>query len=134
MPQNKMVVRFQDGRLLKGTTSDFSPNKNTFHVAPADAAAWSTPVEVSVAELKAVFFVKDFTGDRQHKDQKEFDPAQRPVGRKIRVHFKDGEKIVGTTQGYQPERLGFFLAPADPKSNNQRCYVISAATDKVEFI
>ncbi len=134
MPQNKIVVRFEDGRLLKGTTSDFFPNKNTFHVAPADAAAWSTPVEVSVAELKAVFFVKDFTGDHHHEDQKEFDPAQRPMGRKIRVRFKDGEEIVGTTQGYRPERPGFFVVPADAESNNERCYVISAATDKVEFI
>ena len=134
MPQNKMVVRFQDGRLLKGTTSDFFPTKNTFHVAPADAAAGSKPVEVSFAELKAIFFVKDFTGNHHHEDQKEFDPAQRSVGRKIRVRFKDGEEIVGTTQGYRPERPGFFVVPADAESNNERCFVISAATDKVEFI
>ncbi len=134
MPQNKMVVRFQDGRLLKGTTSDFFPTKNIFHVAPEDAAAGSKPVEVSVAELKAIFFVKDFTGNHHHEDQKEFDPAQRSVGRKIRVRFKDGEEIVGTTQGYQPERPGFFVIPADAESNNERCFVISAATDKVEFI
>jgi hypothetical protein len=56
------------------------------------------------------------------------------VGRKIRVRFKDGEVLVGTTQGYQPGRPGFFLVPADPGSNIERCYVISAATDEVTFL
>ncbi len=36
--------------------------------------------------------------------------------------------MVGTTQGYQPGRVGFFVAPADPHSNTERCFVIAAAT------
>jgi hypothetical protein len=29
---NKVVARFKDGILMKGTTSDFFPNKNEFHL------------------------------------------------------------------------------------------------------
>jgi hypothetical protein len=134
MLQNKIVVHFQDGHLLKGTTSDFFPNKDRFHLAPVDAAPGTKPVEVLVSDLKAVFFVKDFTGHPEHQDKQEFDPTQRPAGRKIRVRFKDGEEIVGTTQGYQPGRPGFFIVPADAESNNERCYVVSAATDDVSFV
>jgi hypothetical protein len=131
---NKIVVHYQDGRNLKGTTTDFFPNKERFHLAPVDAPPGSKAVDVVVSELKAVFFVKDYAGDPQRNDSQEFDPSQRAMGRKIRVRFKDGEEIVGTTQGYQPNRPGFFIVPADPGSNNERCYVVTAATQEVSFV
>jgi hypothetical protein len=63
------------------------------------------------------------------------DGAARPgAGRRIKVAFKDGEVLVGTTQGYQPGRPGFFLVPADPSSNIERCYVLSAATQEISFV
>ena len=48
--------------------------------------------------------------------------------------FKDGEELLGTTQGYQPDRPGFFVIPADPESNNERCYVVASATEEVSFV
>lgn len=47
------------------------------------------------------------------------------------VLFKDGETILGTTQGYQSGRPGFFVVPPDPESNNERCFVISRATQEI---
>lgn len=130
---HKVVAHFQDGRVLKGFTSDFLPAKERFHLTPQDAAPGSRPVEVRLADLKALFFVKDFAGDPQHKDEAD---ASQPVagGRKIRVTFKDGEVLLGSTQGYQPGRPGFFVIPLDLKSNNERVYVVSAATQEVSFI
>ena len=55
-------------------------------------------------------------------------------GKKMRVVFQDGEVLLGTTQGYQPGRPGFFLVPADPRSNNERCFVISSATREVTLL
>jgi len=78
--------------------------------------------------------VKDFAGDTQHIKRNEFDPAHPPIGRRIRVVFRDGEILVGTTTGYQPGRLGFFIIPADASSNNERCYVVAAATKEISFI
>ena len=134
MIQNKIVVRYQDGRLNKGMTSDFFPNKDVFHLLPVNALPETKPIEVSTRELKAVFFVKTFEGNREYKDKKEFEADKAVAGRKIRVIFKDGEVLVGTTHGYQPDRPGFFVHIADPQSNNERCFVISAATKEVSFV
>ena len=130
---NKVVVRYQDGRLLKGFTGDFFPNKDFFHLALDEGGQGAKPVEVRTADLKAVFFVKDFRGNPQHEERRAFDGSRAVVGRKIQVMFKDGEQLLGTTQGYQPGRPGFFIVPADGQSNIERCYVISAATKAVSF-
>jgi hypothetical protein len=134
MIQNKIVVRYCDGRLLKGMTSDFFSNKEFFHLLPMDALSGSKPLELHIGDLKAVFFVKGFDGNPNYDDKKEFDPAKAAVGRKLKVTFKDGEIMVGTTNGYQPNRPGFFVVPADPNSNVERCFVITSATQEVSFI
>ncbi|HWX23549.1 MAG TPA: hypothetical protein VN083_00840 [Vicinamibacteria bacterium] len=134
MLPNKVVAHYQDGRILKGSTSDFVPAKDHFHLTGADAPVGTKPTYVSVAELKAVFFVKDLAGKPGHLDRKEFDPARPVMGRKLQVSFKDGEVLVGTTQGYQPGRSGFFVTPADPESNIDRCFVVSGATKDVHFL
>jgi hypothetical protein len=134
MIQNKIVVRYQDGRMAKGYTSNFMPNKDIFHLLPLDAPAGSKPLDVYVNVLKAVFFVKDFNGDSQYQEKKTFGTAKPVVGKKIRVVFKDGEELVGTTQGYQPGRPGFFVFPADTGSNMDRVFVYSAATREVSFV
>ncbi len=134
MIQNKIVVRYQDGRINKGVTSDFFPNKDLFHLLPVNALPETKPIKVSIQELKAVFFVKAFEGNREYNDKKGWEADKTVVGRKIRVIFRDGEVLVGTTHGYQPGRPGFFIHPADPQSNNERCFVISAATQEVSFI
>jgi len=134
MIQNKIVVRYQDGRINKGVTSDFFPNKDLFHLFPVGALPETKPVKVSIQELKAVFFVKTFEGNPEYNDKKELEADKTVVGRKIRVIFGDGEVLVGTTHGYQPGRPGFFIHPVDPQSNNERCFVITAATQEVSFI
>jgi hypothetical protein len=51
---------------------------------------------------------------------------------KARITFFDGEILVGTTQGYTPERDGFFVVPLERDSNNLRIFVVSSAVKKVE--
>lgn len=130
---NKVVARFADGRLVKGMTADFFPAKDFFHVTQT-ADGLTTSLEIRTSELKALFFVKDFAGNPDHSERNEFDPSRPPAGRPIRVEFKDGEVLVGTTQGYQPGRPGFFLEPADPTSNIERCYVVAASTRDIAFV
>ena len=131
---NKVVVRFADGSMVKGTTADFFPTKDTFHVSVDEDPDGSNPVEINRMDLKALFFVKDHEGDPQHDEGNEFDPEKPPVGRRIKVVFSDGEILVGTTTGYQPGRPGFFVVPADTDSNIERCYVITGATQEVSFL
>ena len=129
---NRIVARFQDGRLMKGFTTDFLPAKDHFHMTLEEQGAGAKPAEVRVPELKAVFFVKSFGGDAQHKRSN--DPSQGGPGRRLRVVFKDGEVMVGTTQGYDRSRPGFFVIPVDAGGNNERCFVVAAATREVAFL
>lgn len=55
-------------------------------------------------------------------------------GRKIEVTFFDGEKIVGTTQAYNPSHKGFFVFPADGKGNSLRVFVVNWNVRDVKFL
>lgn len=134
IPSNKVVIRHCDGRVEKGITNDFFPNKEIFHLTPWGAPPGSPTREISVSDLKAVFFVKDFAGNPNYHDKKEFDPSKPVVGRKVQVFFKDGELMIGTTSGYQPNRPGFFVSPADPNSNTERCFVVMKSTREVKMM
>lgn len=131
---NQIIAKFADGRIVKGTTADFFPAKDLFHVSVATTPAGAKPVEIHTKDLKALFFVKDFAGDPEHVERNEFAPSHLPVGRRIRVAFKDGEVLLGTTTGYQPGRPGFFLIPADTSSNIERCYIVATATQEITFL
>jgi len=129
----KIVIRYFDGRLFKGYTNDFFPNKPLFHVRPIKSEFSDKGIEVPVIELKAVFFVKDFSGNSAHVELKQFAGCQIP-GRKVEVTFADGEVIVGTTLGYDTTRPGFFVTPVDPESNNLRIFIISTAVSKFRYL
>jgi hypothetical protein len=129
----KVVVRYSDGRLIKGSTQDFFPNKEHFHLIPADNPSIGA-IEISMNDLKAIFIVRDFIGDPLYKERKKYIEGEKPSGRKVEVTFVDGEVLVGSTLGYDPKRQGFFIFPADPKSNSIRVYVVSTAVEKVRYL
>ncbi len=126
---NKIVARFADGKIIKGFTSDFSPGKPMFHLT--SRIDRKTEVVV-VNKLKAVFIVKEFEGDPAHREASDFDDSQNVYGDKLKVHFRDGEILVGIGMGYSPEKPGFFMTPCDPRSNTIRAFVINDFVDRVE--
>ena len=127
----RVVAHFTDGRVLKGTIHDFAPNKLLFHLVPLETGA--APLKIPVGALKALFFVKDYEGNPERRDRIDFDdaPAQ---GRRLIVHFQDGEKIAGTTSAFAPDKPGFFMTPADPHANNERIFVIRTAVRRIEWV
>jgi hypothetical protein len=126
----RVVARYRDHRIVKGTTQDFFPKKPVFHLHEQDAASAS---KVEVAELKALFFVKTFEGDKDHHAPEGLENAEGS-GRKLRVVFEDGETMIGFTMGYNKTAPGFFLVPADTESNNERVFVVNAAVSRVEWL
>ncbi|HKK82744.1 MAG TPA: hypothetical protein VJ958_00790, partial [Atribacterota bacterium] len=71
----KTVVKFNDGKIIKGYTTDFNPNRELFHVSLANddqQEGQGEQVEVSVNDIKAVFFVKDFQGDKEYQKVRTF--------------------------------------------------------------
>ena len=128
METNKVVARFKDGSLLKGQTNDFFPNKSSFHLQTLNGETKTIDVE----QLKAFFLVKDYDGNQDYNE--EYSDEVTGAGRKIQVTFSDGETITGYTLGYSPDRQGFYMTPADVKSNNVRIFVIKSASEKIEFV
>jgi hypothetical protein len=51
MAPNKVVIKFKDNSVVKGKTSDFSPNKAQFHLEEMNGEI----SEISTENLKAVF-------------------------------------------------------------------------------
>jgi hypothetical protein len=86
-------------------------------------------VEIKLAELKALFFVKDLRGDPARVDGAELEPddARARGAQPIEVEFADGERVVGLTVRYPPIRPYFYVLPADEGSNNVRILVNRAA-------
>jgi len=134
MDPSKIVARYRDGRTLKGTTQNFFPNKPVFHVKRLGETNPGDLIEVTLEDLKAIFFVRDFTGNAKHVERKKLAPGDRPQGRMMEVTCKDGEVIVGSTTGYDPKRPGFFLFPIDPTANNARVYVVASAVRTARFL
>jgi len=89
-------------------------------------------LDINIEELKAVYFIKNFEGNKDRMDKYMDDIPGG--GRKVQVNFFDGEMLIGYTQGYSPTRSGFFVIPADLENNNDRIYVITSATEKVTFL
>jgi hypothetical protein len=128
MAPNKVVARFKDGAVMKGHTSDFFPARKDFHLELLSGER----ITIETDKLKALLFVKDFTGDGNRKDV--YNDVIPGGGRKIQVKFKDGELVTGFSQGYSPDRLGFFIIPADTKNNNERIFIVNSATEEVTFL
>lgn len=127
----RVVARFADGKVLKGSTQDFFPNRPSFHLLPADGGA---SVEIRCKQLKALFFVKTFEGNKARKDVRGFvaAPPETAQGKKIAVRFRDNELLCGYSLSYTPDREGFFVFPADAGGNNTRVYVITVACAEVK--
>jgi hypothetical protein len=134
MQPAKVVVRYADGRIIKGYTEDFLPTKSSFLVRPADGGTSIDSVEVLVRDLKAVFFVRDFVGNPNHMEGKDFSEGVEAPGILLQVTFKDGEVIVGSTLSYDPQRPGFFISPADSNGNNLAIFVVSHSVIQVIYL
>ena len=78
--------------------------------------------------------MKDFVGNSAYAEVKAFRADSHVTGSRMEVALFDGETLVGTVEGYRPNGLGFFLVPADPNSNNLRCFVVAAAVTRASVI
>ena len=127
--QNDVVAHFLDGRLVKGTSLDVAPNRPKCHVKTDDRM-----VEVELEKLKALFFVRDLSGDHEYSESVTADPSDmRLRGTKgIELTFHDGERIVGLTNRFPPNQQYFFVLPIDANSNNIRVLVNKFAVESIK--
>ncbi|HXX53693.1 MAG TPA: hypothetical protein VEI28_03890 [Thermodesulfovibrionales bacterium] len=136
MEEQKVVLRIADGRLVKGHLHDFSPSGEGVVMEDESGARQ----RFDMNELKAIFFVRTFEGDKSRHEKKSFE-KENPPGKRVFVKFKDGESMVGYVEGEVPWQKGFFLEPAkgkgffllptDDESNNTKVFVIAQSVWEV---
>ncbi len=140
MPESqKVILRFTDGKMLKGFIRDLKLSDE--HLFIEDESA--NQLKVRLKELKAIFFVRRFEGDRSYHEKQTF-TSTPPNATRVFVRFKDGENIAGFIEGEVPWQRGFFhesmrekgftIVPVDEGSNNVKVLVITSAVADVAMI
>ncbi len=130
--EEKVVVHFKDGKTMRGTTQDFDPKAETFHLLPCEGGGM--PSTVPMKEMTALFYVKDYGGLRRSVDRsKQFPGAAAGSGKRTVVEFKDGETVWGYTKNYSPEETGFFFTPSDPDENNTQMFIQNSSIKGIRF-
>lgn len=132
MQGHLIVVNFLDGTIQKGLSLDVDPKRPKCHLKTQTGGM----IEVSLLDVKALFFVKTATGRPDYTEVKEVAQGDsRVVGGKLaRVVFADGEEIVGIMNRFPPITPYFFMLPIDPLSNNIRILVNRAAVKEMKEV
>lgn len=128
--EQKIVVHTKEGRIYKGLTQDFQAGCESFHFLPAEGGG--VPLRFRVDDLKALFWVRDYLGNRNFVARQEFDPKRS--GHRAIAKFEDGEEIWGTMENGADDEPGFFLTPADREDNNVRIFVIRSALKELKLM
>jgi hypothetical protein len=138
----KVVLRFNTGKILKGYIEDFSAYTDIVLIQDAQT---DEEHKIPIIELKAIFFVKTFEGDRSRRDKKLYGISQN-VGRKVYIRFNDSESMMGFLEGDIPWEKGFhlskpasalkgfFLIPVDVESNNKKVFVVNSSIKDITLL
>jgi hypothetical protein len=113
--QNNVVAHFNDGKIVKGTSLDALPGNPKYHFGTKDDGV----VEVLYRHLKALYFVKELDGNHEYRDVQEPEDGDARLrgSKQIRLRFRAGEEMVGSSNAFPPTRSFFFTMPIS-KSNN----------------
>ena len=121
-----VVIAHLDGRRSQGYVFDFLPTKDRCRIFPSATAKQEEGEEVSVRELKAIFFLRG--------PEDPSTPGPAPNRRRLEVIFPDKERLEGTTEGYSKDRLGFFMVPEDPVEKIIRVFVVNQNVTSVKWL
>lgn len=125
MELRKVILRYTDGRILPAYAPIFEEGQDPVPIVDLEGL----PLWVPLEDLKALFFVRTFSGNPDYDAPKT--PASVPCpsgGRVVRLEFRDGEHILGDlAQAVADGDRGFFVTVLDPDDNNLLIYVNPAA-------
>ena len=84
-----------------------------------------SPMDIDMGRIKAVFFVRDFKGNREREPIRYYTRGPEVGALWVEVEFRDGELLEGTIHNSIHHLVGngFFLHPSDAGSNNLLIYV-----------
>jgi hypothetical protein len=145
MARLKVVAHLRTGNCLKGYAELPLPTEQGMIASAPIALPKEVGIEdfsngrkqvVSLAGLKALFFVKSFEGNSQYAEIKFFSVEPKVEGLWVHLTFGDGEKIEGIVHNSLPFVVedGFLMKPPDPNSNNQAVYVLKESLTQFRVV
>jgi hypothetical protein len=114
---HRVVVHTVEGLVKRGVLEDPDLGAPALSLAPQPGAQ---PDEVPTEKVKAIFFMLS-PGEK----------APAAEGKKVRVTFRDGRQIAGFSPDWRDDGIGFFMIPADTKTNTGRIWVYRSAVRQV---
>jgi hypothetical protein len=127
MEKRKVIARKIDGQIVKGyveSMPDLGESANITLISLTEEV-----LKIRKEEMKALFFVRKFSGNKEYSEVKFFETQPKIDGLWVRVTFYDAELIEGIVTNDIRFLLddGFYLKPPDPNSNNRLVYVVKMA-------
>ena len=125
--KRKVILRKLNGEVLKGYVEG-TPDLLTVENVTISSLT-EERIQVPKRDVKALFFVRKFSGDKEYSEIKFFESQPKIDGLWVRLHFMDSESIEGivaNTIKFLVED-GFYLKPPDPNSNNRLMFVVKSA-------
>jgi hypothetical protein len=113
----RVLLQTVDGQVQRGVLKDAELDAPDLTLSLASGAAETLPQ----ARVKAVFFM--------------LAPGSRPPsteGQKVRVTFKDGRPIEGFSKDHAAPAAGFFVVPADNRTNTEKIFIFRHAVQKID--
>lgn len=123
MNPRKVVIKFLDGRVLRGEILRFIPQSAKVKVSTVEGEEI-----VDLSLLKAIFFLREGSATPPR------DRLLKTGGKSVRVCFADGEELVGYTYGLHPLGIGFYLFPIAAADSNEKIFVVKANTIKIQTL
>ena len=112
--EERVAARFNNGKVLKGYVKDFTADSEMVFLDEVESGMNHI---IPINELKALFFIRTFEGDREYREKKAFGVSPSK-GRKVFIKFKDKESLIGFIDGEVPFQKGFTLAKPDGTEDN----------------
>ncbi|HZI07610.1 MAG TPA: hypothetical protein VEZ71_26570, partial [Archangium sp.] len=115
--EHRVIIHTVEGQVKRGAIRDVDLLDE---VIPLEQQTGFAPERIPVTRVKAIFFMIA-TGSR---------PPQ-PEGQKVRVTFTDGRQVAGFSDDYKNTGQGFFVIPADTRTNTSRIFIYRASVQAI---
>ncbi|HYO65635.1 MAG TPA: hypothetical protein VEU33_06090, partial [Archangium sp.] len=115
--EHRVIIHTVEGQVKRGAIRDVDLLDE---VIPLEQQTGFAPERIPITRVKAIFFMLA-TGSR---------PPQ-PDGQKVRITFTDGRQVAGFSDDYKNPGQGFFVIPADTRTNTSRIFIYRASVQAV---
>jgi hypothetical protein len=114
---NRVVIHTMEGLVKRGVLVDADLAAPVLGLA---AQRGAEPEVLGADHVKAIFFMLE-PGE----------PPPAAEGKRVRVTFRDGRQVAGFSPDYREGGIGFFMVPADNRTNTGRIWVYRSAVRQV---